>query len=45
VFSTPTAKLIIPIPTLDAGAFANNVWDPMLAVPATVDKMIVGSVI
>jgi hypothetical protein len=44
VFKIPTVKLITPTPMLEAAALLNNVWDPILAVPATVDKTIVGSV-
>jgi hypothetical protein len=44
VLKIPTARLIAPIPTLDALASSNNTCEPILAVPAMVERIIVGRV-
>jgi hypothetical protein len=42
VFRTLTVKLKTPMPTLDAVGSLNRVCDPIDAVPAIVDKTMVG---
>jgi hypothetical protein len=44
VLRTLTVRLRAPIPILDAAGSLNRDWDPIDAVPAIVDKTIVGIV-